>query len=133
METYTNSNMIKEVSSLKAVKLGITQFYYQLFVNKFLSVDQGDSDADLLLELWSILSVNEIHVGTNKKLELLFHNTKNTKVSIHDFCIILIMHKLLYSAARRASQIDHRSLSCRSTREEIHRKIVDSIGCELRA
>lgn len=24
--------------------------------------------------------MNEIHVGTNKKLELLFHNTKNTKV-----------------------------------------------------
>lgn len=47
-----------------------------------ISVDQGDSEFDLILELWSILSVNEIHIGTNKKLELLFHNTKNTKVNV---------------------------------------------------
>lgn len=34
-----------------------------------------------LMKLWSLLRVNDIHIGTNKKFTLLFHNTKNTKVS----------------------------------------------------
>lgn len=33
-----------------------------------------------LMKLWSLLRVNDIHIGTNKKFTLLFHNTKNTKV-----------------------------------------------------
>lgn len=33
-----------------------------------------------LMKLWSLVRVNDIHVGTNKKFTLLFHNTKDIKV-----------------------------------------------------
>lgn len=32
------------------------------------------------MKIWSLIRVNDIHIGTNKKFTLLFHNTKNTKV-----------------------------------------------------
>lgn len=35
-----------------------------------------------LMKLWSLVRVNDIHIGTNKKFTLLFHNTKNTKVTL---------------------------------------------------
>lgn len=37
-----------------------------------------------IMKLWGLLRVNDIHIGTNKKFTLLFHNTQNTKV-FHGF------------------------------------------------
>lgn len=34
------------------------------------------------MKLFGLVQVNEIHIGTNKKFTLLFHNTKDTKVSL---------------------------------------------------
>lgn len=39
------------------------------------------------MKLWGLLRVNDIHIGTNKKFTLLFHNTKNTKVIVTTFTL----------------------------------------------
>lgn len=61
-----------------------------------------------LMKLWSLLRVNDIHIGTNKKFTVLFHNTRNTKVNKkrvcnkHQVCFAKIKNfDLIFSARRK--------------------------------
>ena len=45
------------------------------------------------MKLWSLVRVNDIHIGTNKKFTLLFHNTKNTKVCVCEIEFMFLPQK----------------------------------------
>lgn len=54
------------------------------------SVTPDSNGMDLLMGLWSVVRLSNIYIGTNKKFELLFHNTKNTKVIHGHFTQIIL-------------------------------------------